>query len=188
MPRQGIDYDTIIRTAAELADSEGYAQVTLASVAAALQVRTPSLYNHVKGLPGLRNGLALYSIRELGFRMGRAAIGRAGEEAVRAVCLEILDFARSRPGLYEASLGAPDPEETANQEAAAQLIDILLSVLRDYRLEGDEALHVVRGLRSLTHGFISLEAKGGFGMDLSKTESYNKLLDIFLAGMKTSGK
>ena len=40
---------------------DGIDAVTLASVAAALGVRSPSLYNHIAGLDGLRRELALHA-------------------------------------------------------------------------------------------------------------------------------
>ena len=185
MPRRGIDYDTIICTASVLADTEGLDDVTLAAVAEKLNIRVPSLYNHVKGLSGLRQGLALAGVQELSSRLGKAAMGRAGDEAIRAVFQAYLVFARTRPGLYEASLSAPDPDNHQVQEAAQEVLDTLLRVLREYRLADDEALHAVRGLRSIAHGFVSLEAKGGFGLDLDRDESFTKLQEYFIVGLRS---
>ncbi|MCX7773770.1 MAG: WHG domain-containing protein [Clostridia bacterium] len=183
MARAGLEYAAVIRAAADIADAEGMGQVTLASVAAALQVRTPSLYNHVEGLPGLRRGLALYGVRELGSAMGKAAMGRSGAEAIRAVCHAYVGFVRARPGLYEACISAPDPSDAALEQASREVVDILLRVLAYYRLEGEQALHVVRGLRSLVHGFASLESKGGFGLPLDRTDSLEGLISLFIAGL-----
>lgn len=46
-------------------------------------------------------------------------------------------------------------------------------------------IHAVRGLRSIVHGFATLEAGGGFGMPLDRDESFLRLLRAYLAGLRT---
>jgi AcrR family transcriptional regulator len=176
---------TVVRTAAELADSLGLHQVTLAAVASQLGVRTPSLYNHIEGLGGLRRELALYGINKLGKRLGRAAVGKATDDAVKAIMQAYRSFAREHPGLYEATLHAPDMNDTEVQRASEEVVDILLTVLEPFGLPKNEALHVVRGLRSLAHGFASLESAGAFGLPLDRDESYRRMVDLFLRGLNT---
>ena len=53
----------IVETAAEIADANGVQEVTLASLAQTLGVRSPSLYNHVKGLQDVRKNLGIYGIK-----------------------------------------------------------------------------------------------------------------------------
>ena len=53
-PRAGVDRARVVEVAAKLADEVGLEALTLAQVAARLNVKLPSLYNHVDGLPGLR--------------------------------------------------------------------------------------------------------------------------------------
>ena len=49
-----------------MADAAGSVDaVTLTALAAALEIRVPSLYNHVSGLDDLRAALALYAIAGL---------------------------------------------------------------------------------------------------------------------------
>ncbi len=60
---------------------------------------------------------------------------------------------------------------------------VLRAVLESYGLRGDEATHAIRGLRSLLHGFVSLEAAGGFGLPLDLDESFTRLVRVFAAGL-----
>lgn len=57
-PRIGLTLPKIVETAVEIADANGIQEVTLASLAQRLGIRSPSLYNHVKGLQDVRNILA----------------------------------------------------------------------------------------------------------------------------------
>jgi hypothetical protein len=44
-------------------------------------------------------------------------------------------------------------------------------------------LHAVRGLRSLVHGFATLEVAGGFGMPLDIDESFRRLVELLISGL-----
>jgi hypothetical protein len=50
-------------------------------------------------------------------------------------------------------------------------------------LEEEAALHVARGLRSIFHGFSSIEQRGGFGLPLDIDLSYRMLIDTYLEGV-----
>lgn len=182
-PRIGLDLQTILLAAAELADMHGIDGVTLASLANKLDIRSPSLYNHVNGLPGLRQKLAIYGLGQLLAVMTRAAVGRTKDDAVRALGEAYVSFARTHPGLYDATLRAPDPQDPDVQRAGGEIVDLVLRVLSAYGLENDAALHAVRGLRSILHGFVSLEQRGGFGLPLDLQVSLRLLIDTFLAGI-----
>jgi hypothetical protein len=53
----------------------------------------------------------------------------------------------------------------------------VLDVLAGYGLTGADAVHAARALRSALHGFVSLEAAGGFGLPESLDESYDRLVE-----------
>lgn len=178
-----LDKAAVVRAAADLADQLGFEQLTLAVLAERLDVKVPSLYNHVDGLAGLRRDLAVLSVGELLDKIRRAAVGRAGDEAVIALANAYRRFAREHPGLYAAGVRAPGPDETTLLSISNELIGLLLDVLRAYGLVGDDAIHAVRGLRSVIHGFVSIETAGGFGMPLDRDESFDRLIRIFIGGL-----
>ncbi|WP_026568444.1 TetR/AcrR family transcriptional regulator [Bacillus sp. UNC41MFS5] len=182
-PKIGLELSFIIEAAAELADQQGIQEVTLANLAKKLGIRSPSLYNHFDGLPGLRKRLAIYGLNMLYEAMADAEIGVSGTEAVLAVSQAYIDFARRHPGIYEATLLAPNPEDMDVQQAGAKIVDLSVRILQAYHLEGERALHAVRGLRSILHGFSALEQKGGFKMSLDLNESLMIIIKAFLAGM-----
>lgn len=179
----GIDTETVLETAIELADTLGYEQVTLGLLAKQLGIKTPSLYNHIDGLPDLRKKLALSAMRQLRERLAEATIGKAGEEAIYAVGTAYITFVREHPGLYDATLGAPDQQHMDVKAAGEELLNLLLRVLAAFQLEQDDALHAVRGLRSIVHGFASLEANHGFNMALDRDESFRRLITTYTQGL-----
>jgi len=182
-PKIGLELTTILEEAGEIADQKGMNEVTLATLAKKLGIRPPSLYNHFDGLPGLKKELAIYGINMLYEKLAHAAIGFSGEEALLAVSQAYVNFARVHPGIYEATLLAPDLEEKKIQQAGAKIVDLTVLLLQTYKLEEDLAIHAVRGLRSILHGFSSLEQKGGFKLSLDLNESLKIIIRSFLKGI-----
>lgn len=183
MPRVGLDQAAVVDAAAAIANAEGLAAVTLAHLARDLGVKTPSLYNHVQSLGAVHRELALCGMRESNALMARAAVGKSRADAVLAIGLAYRNFARTRRGLYAASL-LPPPKGDAELEAAAtEVVATVVAVLGGFGLEGDDALHATRGLRAIIHGFVGLEAAGGFGLALDVEESFRRLLTAFCRGL-----
>jgi AcrR family transcriptional regulator len=185
-PKVGLELTTILDAAGEIADQLGINEVTLANLAKKLGIRPPSLYNHFDGLPGLRKKLAIHGINQLYEEIANAAIGETGTRAVLAMSKAYVNFARNHPGIYEATLLAPDPGDEEVQKAGAKIVDLSIRVLKIYHLKGERALHTVRGLRSILHGFSALEQKGGFKMNLDLDESLTIIIQGFLKGMENN--
>lgn len=183
-PRAGLDEAVVMRAAAELVDEEGLAGLNLSRLAERLGVRSPSLYKHVAGLDAVQRGIALQGIRTIAERMAHAAVGKAGDEAMMAMAEAYRAYAKEHPGLYAATLRAPDPADGEWAEASNEVLGIILRVLGPYGLDEEGMLHAIRGLRSLVHGFASLESSGGFGMPLEIDESFRRLMRNFLKGLR----
>jgi AcrR family transcriptional regulator len=184
MPRAGLDAASVVAAAGRLADRDGSEQLTLARLAADLGVRAPSLYAHVDGLADLRDRLAALGVAELTDVLSDAATGRAGREALHAVAVAYRAYAHQRPGVYAAMQRAPENADDEREAGAERLVGILIAVLRGYGLEGDDAVHAVRLLRSALHGFVSLESVGGFAMPLGLEETYERLIEMVDRGLR----
>ena len=187
--KAGLDKAVVVKAAADLIDAEGVEALSLNRLAKRLNVRTPSLYNHIAGLPGLRRELALMNARALGERLGEAAIGKSGPQALMALAQAYREYIKESPGVYMTSLraaGAREPVDAELQSAEERVVQIAMAVVGSFGIQGEEALHAVRGLRSLVHGFATLEIAGGFGLPLDCDESFRRLVDLFTSGLKRS--
>ena len=183
MPRRGLDRGQVVETAGRIADAEGLEAVTLARVAAALGVRSPSLYHHVAGRDGLLRGLAEQSTRELADALRRAATGRAGGDAIMAVAQAQREYALAHPGRYATTVAAPVKGDAEHEQAAAEAVDVLTAVLGGSGMQGAELIHAVRALRSAVHGFAALEAAGGFGLPVERDDSFRRLVEALGSGL-----
>ncbi|MCL4251062.1 MAG: TetR/AcrR family transcriptional regulator [Anaerolineae bacterium] len=181
-PRKHIDRQRVLDVSIALADAHGFEAVTLAAVADQLGIRVPSLYNHISGLPGLRYEMAVWGVHRLGKTIRRAAVGKAGDNAILSVADAYRAFVHEHPGVYALTLRAPAPDQAELIAASQGVLDVVLAILEPYGLSQDAMLHVTRGLRSVIHGFVDLEIAGGFGLALDRDESYRHLIQIFIQG------
>ena len=184
--RVGIDKDAVVRAAAKIADDHGWDALTLARVAKKLRIRSPSLYNHVGGLEGLRRELKLLALRDLNVALGRATIGKSRDEAVRGLAAAYRAFVKRHPGTYAATMVTAPKNDPAMEAAASNIVETILSVLSGYGLDRREGIHAIRALRSTVHGFAALEIAGGFGIPLDVDKSFEWLVSALLAGLSAA--
>jgi len=190
MPRRDrIDTETVVRAAVDLLNEAGAAELTLGKIAHRLGIRTPSLYNHISGLPGLYRELAVYNAQNLGDRLIEAAVGKTGRQALTDMAEAYRAYIKEFPGLYQASLrssGKQDKVDDALREAEERIVRTGLAVMSSIGIQDQDAIHALRGFRSLVHGFASLEIAGGFGLPLDCDESFRRLVEYFIDGLERS--
>jgi len=161
----------------------GADRVTLTALAAALDIRASSLYNHIDSLEDLQYAMAVYGMRQLIGRLRTAAAGKVGREALLAMAEAYRRFAQEQPGVYPLTIQAPEPDDEVLTALAQELLQMLMLVLASFGLQGEAALHAVRGLRSLLHGFVALEVAEGFKMTLDRDESFGRVVNTYLDGL-----
>jgi len=186
-PRVGLDLLTIINTAAEIADTDGVDNVTLAAIARKLNVRSPSLFNHIQGLPELKRHLSLRGLTLLNEKLTEAAKGKMKDEALISMAYGYLEFSREHNGLYDLTLSAPEPNDEEMQTASRKIIQLLSNILSDYHLTNENTIHAIRALRSILHGFSSLEQKQAFKLAVEPEESFQVLIAGFISYLNQLG-
>ncbi|MGW4465742.1 TetR/AcrR family transcriptional regulator [Micromonospora sp. NPDC004704] len=182
MPRAGLSTPAVVSAALDVVDEQGAGALTLAAVAARTGVATPSLYKHVGNIAELRALVGVRVMTEMAERFGDAVIGRSGDEAVTVLMHTYRDYVREHPARY-AAMPADPLHDPAVVEAATRLLNVFLAVLRGYGLDHNAAIHATRCLRSIGHGFVSIEAGGGFGLPQDLDETYEQLIRMFVASL-----
>jgi AcrR family transcriptional regulator len=177
----GLTLDQVVEAAAEIADRDGLGALSLASLASTLGVRSPSLYNHVDGLGGLRRQLALYASNLLAADLADGVDGLEGTEALRAIAGGLRSFAHRHPGLYDSLLPAPTPEEDPELAAALrESVNVVGSVLEPMDIDPTTVIPLIRALRAAVHGFVHLELRGGFGLPDNIDDSFSTTIDVVI--------
>ncbi|MEU3573527.1 TetR/AcrR family transcriptional regulator [Kitasatospora sp. NPDC036755] len=187
MARAGLTTERVVVAGAELADEAGFEQVTVAAVARRFGVATASLYSHVKSSQDLKTRIALYALEELADLVADALAGRAGRDALAAFADAYRDYAARHPGRYDATRLRLDAE-TAAAGAGVRHAQMTRAILRGYHLGEPEQTHAVRMLGSVFHGYISLEAAGGFSHTaVDPRQSWEWIIDSLDALLRTGG-
>jgi AcrR family transcriptional regulator len=185
MPRESVDTGRVVEEAVRIADVDGLEAVTLARVSATLGVEAPSLHEHVAGREALLRAIALRGLQELGDALRRAAAGRAREDALIAVAHAYRVYAHAHPGCFAATVAAPGPGDTEHEQAAAEVVGVFAAIAAGWGIEDEDAIHVVRAVRSALHGFVTLELAGGFGI-VDRDASFERLVRTLAAGLEAA--
>ncbi|MEU3496189.1 TetR/AcrR family transcriptional regulator [Kitasatospora cineracea] len=177
MARAGLTPEVLARAGAELADEVGFEQVTVTELARRFDVKVASLYSHVRSSHDLKVRIALLALAELADRATDAVAGRAGRDALAAFAEAYRGYAREHPGRYAAARLRLDPE-TAAASAAPRHSRLTRAILRGYHLPEPAQTHAVRLLGGVFHGYIDLEAAGGFAhTPVPAQESWDWIVD-----------
>lgn len=161
MPRVGLSAAVLTRSAAELADAEGLAGVTLAALARRFGVKAPSLYAHVSSNRDLKQRVAVLALAETAQQVGEAVAGRSGRDAVDALGRAYREYAAAHPGRHEATT-VPLDDDVARASAGPRHAELARAVLRSYALPQPEETHAVRLLGATVRGWTDLELAGAF--------------------------
>ncbi|MEU1123730.1 TetR-like C-terminal domain-containing protein, partial [Streptomyces sp. NPDC005899] len=111
--------------------------------------------------------------------------GRAGRDALAAAAGALRDFVLAHPGRYAATLGlTPTGPDDPIVLASRRGIGPFEAVLRGYDIPPQKMTHALRAVRSIFHGFASLQASGGFQWSTDIGESFEYLIDLVDRGLR----
>ncbi|HEY0276920.1 MAG TPA: TetR-like C-terminal domain-containing protein [Solirubrobacterales bacterium] len=116
-------------------------------------------------------------------RRGGRAGARGRDPRARRRLPRLCDRA---PGRYATTVRAPARDDEEAQTLATRGLAPIYAVLAGWGIEGDQATHLVRVIRSALHGFVSLEQGGGFGIPLQIDESFDLLVDSLVAAIQAA--
>jgi AcrR family transcriptional regulator len=183
MPRQRINIDTVLDEAAAVVDNDGRDELSLGRLADGLGVQPSALYNHVDGIDGLWHDLAVHATENLATELRDAVVAKSGPTALRELAHAYREFAHEHPGQFASTLLPPADALDALSEAQARVVDLFVTVMHSLGLDGDQAVHDARLVRSAIHGFVSLEAIDAMTRPLDRSESFERLIDVMLVGI-----
>ncbi|GAA2356812.1 TetR-like C-terminal domain-containing protein [Dactylosporangium salmoneum] len=175
MPRAGLTPAAVVDTALRIVDDGGPGALTLAGVAAACGVATPSLYKHVAGLTELRARLAVHVMDEFTTAVTAAMLGLSGDEALEALMRAYHAYATTHPNRYALIPQVPDPDAEV-QAAAGRFLAVVFAVFKGYDLTDAQVVHATRVLRAAMHGFAVLDAQRSFQMGEDIAATHNALI------------
>lgn len=169
-----VDRDTVVRTAAELADREGFGAVTLSGVAREVDRHVSSLYAHVAGLADLRRAVTALALDELAERVWRAVLGKVQGDALLAIAGEYRDYAIAHPGRTEALLAEREAHDLELTGHGSRLAEPVRATFRSFGLDDEQA--------AVAHSVFSATVEGFVGRG---NDDFHQAVALFVAGLSS---
>ena len=184
MPKAGLAPASVTEAGAALVDEIGFENLSKGLLAERLGVKTPSLYKHVASQADLAHRIAVLAMTELADAIRDATQGRAGSEALVAGAHAMRRYVLEHPGRYAAGNAAhPSGPDDPLVPAVGRVLDSWAAMLHGYQLDPDQEIHALRMLRSILHGFATLEAISSFQIDTDVDESFTWMIGFINQGL-----
>lgn len=185
MARNSISDELIIETSARLLNKVGLDNLSLKMIAEELDIKSPSLYNHISSLDDIKEKLMIYGWKELGEKAIDSAVGVSGYDALRKMCYAFYDYTTSNKGVFQAMLWYNKFKSDEMANATIKIFGILHKILEPLNISSNNVEHIIRTLRSFLEGFSLLVNNNSFGNPISIKESFDLSLDIIINGIKS---
>lgn len=185
MPRVGLDMEIVVKRAAQLSNEIGIENITLKILADDLKVQPPSLYNHVKGIDALKTEIMIYGWKEMKEKIGEAAVGVSGYDALDAICRAFYEYATQNVGVFNAMLWYNKFENDQMHTATTKLFEIVFKICASLNISQENCNHLIRTFRGFLEGFSLLVNNKAFGNPISIQDSFDISVKVLLAGIKT---
>jgi AcrR family transcriptional regulator len=185
VPRAGLTAAAVTEAGAALADEVGFEQLSMGLLAERLGVKTPSLYKHVTGQADLAHRIALLGTTQCADAIRDAIQGRAGRDALLAGAQAMRTFVKEHPGRYAAANAArPTGPDDPLIPALNRVVASWAAMLHGYQIDPSQEIHALRMLRTVLHGYASLEVAGGFQFSTDIDYSFTWMIAFLDRGLQ----
>jgi|TARA_B100001105_G_scaffold213214_1_gene178183 AcrR family transcriptional regulator len=182
----GITHGDVVATGLDILDSVGVASLSLTAVADRLEVRPPSLYAHVDGLPGLRRDLAHATTVEFGEVLRGSVLGRSGADAVRSFASAYRAWATGFPGRYDMTLLPIHADDVERRAGARLALGAIQAVIRGFGIDDAGTVRAGRSLRASMDGFCRLQNLDVMGRG-DHDADFDFLVELLVDGITQAG-
>lgn len=179
-----ITKEAVIQAASDIADERGLHLLSLKAVAERLNVKTPSLYNHIDCLDDLLRAVAHKGMRQMNEQMKQAAIGKAGTIAIKAVAVEYLNYMIAHPGVYETIQWATWHAAKETTAIFDEYLSLFTTLIRSCNFAPEHTNEILNMLTGLIHGFTTLQLKYAFSNPDQVRNGLCDALDTLLNGIQ----
>lgn len=180
MPRQGLNTETVIKTAAILVEENGCENLTLHKLADQLNIKPASLYTHIKGIDELYISLGNLALKQLSDEITYAIEGKKRAEAIRVMSNAYRNYVRQNPEMYKIILKIPHSSSYELIKTGQNVKAVLFEILSQYTSDKADIIYYSRYYHSVLHGFISLEQAGFFSNSSSVDKSLSHIVEDFI--------
>ena len=185
MVKNNINEKIIIETSARIINKIGLDNLSLKIIADELNIKSPSLYNHISSLDEIKQKLMIYGWRQIEEKIIDSAVGVSGYEALKNMCNAFYEYSINNKGVFQAMLWYNKYENEKLENATNKLFNIIFKIMKPLNLSDNNINHIIRTLRSFLEGFSLLVNNNAFGNPISIKESFNLSIEILINGIKS---
>lgn len=179
-----ITKDAVIQTASDIADEKGLNNLSLKIVAEKLNIKTPSLYNHIDCLDDLLRAVAHNGMRKMNERMKQVAIGTIGAAAIKAVSVEYLNYMIEHPGVYETIQWATWHGTDETTAIFDDYLSLLTALIKSCKFNPAQTNDILNMLTGIIHGYTTLQLRYAFSNPDKVRDDLCNALDVLLTGIQ----
>lgn len=176
--------EAVIQAASDIADEKGLNNLSLKTVAEKLNIRTPSLYNHINCLDELLRAVAHKGMRQMNERMKQAAIGKTGAVAIKAVSIEYLNYMIEHCGVYETIQWATWHGTEETSAIFDDYLSLLLTLIKSCDFNPTHTNEILNMLTGIIHGYTTLQLRYAFSNPDKVRSDLCDALDTLLSGIQ----
>lgn len=173
-----LDRETVVVAAADLADREGWAAVTLSQVAREVDRHVTTLYAHVDSLAALQHAIAGLGMDELAELVWRAAVGKVKGEALEAIAEVYRRYAIEHPGRTTAMWAVRSSDDPELAVKGARLAEPVRATFRSFGIDADDAVIAHSVFSAVVAGFVRRPGGGDPG-------EYRHAIGLLLVGLES---
>jgi AcrR family transcriptional regulator len=175
---ESLTREDVINAALYCLETEGEKSLGINRVARELNIKPPSIYNHIKSNDDLRTAVAVEGWKKL---YGSLAVtGITSKNPVEGITLLLntyREFAHNNKSLYMViSTTSIEQDHPEFLDVSQKLFQLFNHILAGLKLSKDNEIHIIRWLRSMAHGFIILELQGQFEIPVTINDSYDFII------------
>ena len=185
MSKNNINDELIIETSALLSNKVGLDNLSLKMIAEELNIKSPSLYNHVSSLEDIKEKLMIFGWKQIEEKMIDSAVGVSGYDALKNMCHAFYNYAINNKGVFSAMLWYNKYDTKEKNNTTTRLFNLLFKIMKSLNISDDIINHSIRTLRSFLEGFSLLVINNAFGNPISIQKSFDLSLDIIMNGIKS---
>lgn len=185
MSKNIISDNLIVETSAKLSNEVGIENLTLKIIAKELNIKSPSLYNHISNLDDIKEKIMIYGWKQIENNIIAAAVGVSGYEALRKMCYAFYDFAINNKGIFNAILLYSKSDNLEKNNITKRIFDMLFKVMKPLDISDNNIKNSIKTLISFLEGFSLNVNTNTLEYQISTKESFDNSLEIIIDGIKS---
>jgi AcrR family transcriptional regulator len=178
-----ITKEAVIQTAADMADKDGLNNLSLKAIAEKLNIRTPSLYNHITSLDDLLREVAHKGMRTMNEQMTQAAIGTLGDAAIKSICIAYFKFMIAHPGVYETIQWVTWHGNRETAEIFDHYKALLIKIIHSCNLKKEKTDEILDLLIGVLHGYATMQLGQAIATSEETIKGLLEAIDTVLLGI-----